>query len=155
MKNIGAFLSSWQHVILILGSLAAAVCAAIFVPGARWAALGALIADVAQHPAEATAFVSLIAGALATLRMAWTRQPPNPSVLLVIVAGALAASGCGAQLTDSQHAALAIETQRCLVNEREIVDRPGTSEEQDRADLAAERARCDAARAMIVNGGTP
>ena len=75
------------------------------------------------------------------------------SMLLVL---ALAAGpvlvGCGAQLTASQREALAVETQRCVANERAIVDRPDTTEEQDRADLAAERSRCDAARAAIVGG---
>ena len=75
------------------------------------------------------------------------------SMLLVL---ALAAGpvlvGCGAQLTASQREALAVETQRCVANERAIVDRPDTTEEQDRADLAAERSRCDAARTAIVGG---
>ena len=75
------------------------------------------------------------------------------SMLLVL---ALAAGpvlvGCGAQLTASQREALAVETQRCVANERAIVDRTDTTEEQDRADLAAERSRCDAARAAIVGG---
>ena len=73
------------------------------------------------------------------------------SMLLVLALGA-ATVGCGAQLTASQREALAVETQRCLANERAIVDRPDTTEEQDRADLAAERERCDAARAAIVGG---
>ena len=73
------------------------------------------------------------------------------SMLLVLALGA-ATVGCGAQLTASQREALAVETQRCLANERAIVDRPDTTEEQDRADLAAERSRCDAARAAIVGG---
>lgn len=75
-----------------------------------------------------------------------------------VIIVALALAGCGAQLTTTQRTDLATETQRCLVNERAIVERTGTTEEQDRADLAAERARCDAARAAIVaprDGGTP
>jgi Tfp pilus assembly protein PilV len=45
------------------------------------------------------------------------------------------------------------EVALCIANERAIVDREGTSREQDAADLAAERARCDAALAAI--GGEP
>ena len=88
--------------------------------------------------------------------MLWVASAIGLTVLLVLLA--VAFSGCGAQLSDSQHAALALETQNCLVREREIVLRSGTTEEQDRADTAAERARCDQARAAIVapqDGGTP
>ena len=74
------------------------------------------------------------------------------SMLLVVGLGLGVASGCGAQLTASQREALTVETQRCVANERAIVDRPDTTDEQDRADLAAERSRCDAARAAIVGG---
>ena len=69
----------------------------------------------------------------------------------LVVASIVAA--CGGGLTNSQRASLATETQVCLLNERAIVDRMGTTAEQDAADLAAERARCDAARAAIVGGG--
>jgi hypothetical protein len=83
------------------------------------------------------------------------RIPPGASTLLVVLLAASTLHGCGAHLTDSQHAALAIETQRCLINERAIVERFGTTREQDQADLAMERVRCDAARDAITNGATP
>jgi Tfp pilus assembly protein PilV len=41
------------------------------------------------------------------------------------------------------------EVTQCTQNERAIVDRQGTTAEQDRSDLAAERTRCDAALAAI------
>jgi hypothetical protein len=84
-----------------------------------------------------------------------TTTPQKIVALLVLCLGASVVSACGAQLTDSQRAALAIETQRCIVNERAIVDRAGSTEAQDRADLSAERMRCDATRAAIVDGGVP
>jgi hypothetical protein len=58
--------------------------------------------------------------------------------------GLLLTSGCGGA-SDALRAAYATEAARCVMNERAIVDRQGTTEEQDRADLDAERARCDAA----------
>jgi len=70
---------------------------------------------------------------------------------VVLAAGYL--HGCGAQLTAAQRQSLALETQRCLVNEAAIRDRQGTTAEQDQADLAQERARCDAQRSAISSGG--
>lgn len=59
--------------------------------------------------------------------------------------------GCGASA--ELRARYATEVSRCTANERAIVDRQGTTLEQDRADLEVERARCDAALAAI--GGAP
>lgn len=59
--------------------------------------------------------------------------------------------GCGASA--ELRARYATEVARCMSNERAIVDRQGTTLEQDRADLEVERARCDAALAAI--GGAP
>jgi len=79
------------------------------------------------------------------------------AALLVALLGA-SVSGCGAQLSDSQRASLATETQRCLIAEREIVDEPcgdlapAECRARDMDALRAERARCDAARAAIVGG---
>lgn len=53
-------------------------------------------------------------------------------------------SGCGGASPEVR-SAYAIEQAHCLANERAIVDRAGTTYEDDRAALAAERARCDAA----------
>lgn len=66
----------------------------------------------------------------------------------VLALGALIAlSGCGA--TAATRSRYSIEVSRCLANERDVIEREGTSEQQDRADFAAERARCDAALAEI------
>ena len=70
-------------------------------------------------------------------------------VLLALV------TACGGRLSDAARADLAVETQRCLLQEREIVDRMDTSELEDREALRIERARCDAARAAIVEGSAP
>lgn len=58
---------------------------------------------------------------------------------------------CGA--SEQLRVAYAAEVARCIANERAIVDREGTTREQDLADLAAERARCDAALEAV--GGAP
>jgi hypothetical protein len=77
---------------------------------------------------------------------------------ILALGGALLLHGCGAQLTAAQRTDLATETQRCLINERAIVDdpcgalSPDACEVRDRTALATERTRCDAARAAIVGG---
>lgn len=60
-------------------------------------------------------------------------------------------TGCGASA--ELRARYATEVARCTANERAIVDRVGTSFEEDQRDLLTERARCDAALAAI--GGAP
>ena len=84
---------------------------------------------------------------------------PRPRGAYVVEAGVLAIilaaiawlmSGCGASA--QTRVAYATEQARCIANERAIVDRAGTTEEADRADLAAERARCDAALSSIEGG---
>lgn len=59
----------------------------------------------------------------------------------IVLACALC-SGCAAT-TAQVRAAYAAETAQCAFNERAIVSRPSTPEE-DARDLAIERARCDA-----------
>ena len=44
------------------------------------------------------------------------------------------------------------EVARCTANERAIVDREGTTRQQDEDDLKNERARCDAALIAIEEG---
>jgi len=80
------------------------------------------------------------------------RKATGASALLLTLALGATAHGCGAQLSESARVALAVRTQLCLVQERAIVDRTGTTAEQDAADLAASRAQCDADRAAIVEG---
>jgi hypothetical protein len=61
------------------------------------------------------------------------------AVLVLVVTGAIA--GCGASLevrTD-----YALEQARCIRNQQEIVDRPGTTYDQDYEDMVAEVARCN------------
>ena len=126
-----------------------AVCATvagIFIPTERWEKLGHFLTD----PATALAVTALGGAAIALYTRA--RNLPPALVLVLALAAGPVLVGCGAQLTASQREALAVETQRCVANERAIVDRPDTTDEQDRADLAAERSRCDAARAAIVGG---
>lgn len=77
----------------------------------------------------------------------------------VTVAAVFGLEGCGHQLTPAQRTALAIETQECGLNERAIVSdpcgdlTPEACEARDREALAAERARCDAARQAIESSG--
>jgi len=67
-------------------------------------------------------------------------------------------AGCGGASAEVR-TAYAIETARCLANERAIVDEGcggldrDACEERDRAALTAERARCDAALRGIYPGG--
>jgi hypothetical protein len=67
--------------------------------------------------------------------------------MFAVPAAASNMAGCGASA--EVRSAYSIETMRCIANERAIVDRQGTTEEQDRADLEIERSRCDAALAAI------
>jgi hypothetical protein len=64
---------------------------------------------------------------------------------------AIILAGCGASAEIRTR--YATEVSRCIANERAIVDRQGTSYEQDRDDLDVERARCNAALESI--GGAP
>ncbi len=57
-------------------------------------------------------------------------------------------AGCGA--SGAVRSAYALEQARCLANERQIIDRESSEAEDDR-DMAAERARCDAA--LLAIGG--
>ncbi len=66
----------------------------------------------------------------------------------------LALTGCASCGASAElRARYATEVARCTANERAIVDRPGTSFEEDQRDLLEERNRCDAALASI--GGAP
>ncbi len=133
--------------------LVCATVAGILIPTERWEKLGHFLTD----PATALALTAL-GGAFVALYTRARNLPPA-AVLLVALLGA-SVSGCGAQLSDSQRASLATETQRCLIAEREIVDEPcgdlapAECRDRDMEALRAERARCDAARAEIV-GGAP
>lgn len=64
------------------------------------------------------------------------------------VALALALAACGGA-SPATRASYAAEVARCVAAERAIIDREGSSREQDELDLASERARCDAALEAI------
>jgi hypothetical protein len=133
MKAFQTWISDWRHALTALAFGALALVAAIWVPDHRWAKLGELLERIAEDPAGAAVMVSLLAGAVTTLRGAWLRQPPGgppasgaagagpgkrPTaivdndldrrivpVALVLVA-CLGASGCGASAL-RQHATIA------------------------------------------------
>lgn len=71
-----------------------------------------------------------------------------PPATLLALAFLAATVGCGGA-TGVTRTSYALEEARCVSNERVIVDRANTTREQDETDLAAERARCDAALAAI------
>lgn len=74
MKTIPA-----QHLVAAVSFGTLAVVALIFVPDERLAKLVTLVGRVIEDPAGALAALSLLAGAITTLRAAWLRQPPPPS----------------------------------------------------------------------------
>ena len=65
------------HALVALGFAALAVVAAIFVPPSMIDKLSSLVERIARDPAGATVIVSVIAGAVTTLRAAWVRRPPS------------------------------------------------------------------------------
>lgn len=77
MKPAMRWISDWRHALTALGFAALAIVAAIFVPERRWEKLGELIERIAEDPAGAAVIVSVLAGAITTLRGAWLRQPPG------------------------------------------------------------------------------
>lgn len=121
------------HILAALGFAALGVVAAIFVPEARWEKLADLVSRIVEDPAGATVAVSLIAGAITTLRAAWLRQPPGgppppagggdadgpptrprrplrvpvDARRATLVLGALVLSGCGASALQT-HATIAV-----------------------------------------------
>ena len=103
----------------------------------------ALVAFGSTTPG-AMIYAALGALAVAVLRWALSVVPKGAaSGLVLVLALSAARSGAARGSQPAEREALAVETQRCLANERAIVDRPDTTEGQDRADLASERSRCD------------
>jgi hypothetical protein len=133
-----------KHALIAMGFAALAVVAAIFVPEARWEKLGVLLERIVEDPAGAAVAVSLIAGAITTLRGAWMRQPPPPAIAFLMALSLASLTGCGG-VSAEVRTAYAVEVARCVANERAIVDRQGSTREQDETDLASERTRCDTA----------
>ena len=64
---------------------------------------------------------------------------------------AVMAAGCGGASAEVR-TAYAVEQARCLANERAIIDRAGTSYDDDVEAMRVERARCDAALRAIYGG---
>jgi hypothetical protein len=71
---------------------------------------------------------------------------------LFVLITVLFLASCGGSISDAARARYAEEIARCMMRERAIVDREGTTAEQDRADMDLERARCDAALDAIEAG---
>lgn len=141
---IKAWFNDWQHTILACVCLVCAVCAGVFVPLDRWEKLGRYLSD----PATAVTFTA-IGGVFVAL---YRRARGLPPVLALLMALGSASIGCGPSVTPETRTLYAIEQARCVENEEAIVARQGTTEAQDQADLAAERARCDAALRAVEGG---
>ena len=75
---------------------------------------------------------------------------PPPAALLVLAFACSTLPACGA--SDAMRAAYAEEVARCTLNERAIVAREGTTEDEDAQALELERARCDAELRRIEEG---
>lgn len=131
------------HALVALGFAALAVVAAIFVPPAMVDKLGALLERIARDPAGATVIVSVVAGAVTTLRAAWVRRPPGdgpppapPSdqdgpptrprrasrldALRVAIGLGLLLPGCGASAL-STHASIAVGLEASLGVSRGLI----------------------------------
>jgi hypothetical protein len=127
-------------VVLSITTIAAAVRGSAL-PGGSLAGLATLVADFLTRRSSTPP--------ASPRRVPPTKKDGYADVLALAVLSSLfafvafACSGCGAASSE-QRSAYAIEQARCIANERAIVDRVST-EEEDRRDLAAERARCDAA----------
>lgn len=82
MKAFSDWLSSWQHVVLVLGLLVIALLAAVFVPGSTWDKLEHLVHVVLSNPAAAIGAASTLGSIVAAFRWAYQRDPkaaPPPS----------------------------------------------------------------------------
>jgi hypothetical protein len=113
-------------------------------PEGVWAALAEK--DPVTLATEIALAIVAVAGVFAQ-----GRRGGGAGALLLVLALPLVA-GCGGA-SAAVRASYAAETARCVANERAIVDREGTTLEEDQDALAAERARCDAALAAIEGGG--
>ena len=118
------------------------VVASAFVLGA-WAAF---IWGPAEHRSEILVGLTTLGVVIA----AAMRKAYGIAVVALCVALPLGALGCGASAATRE--AYAAEVARCVAGERAIVDREGTTLEEDQRDLAIERDRCDAALAAIGGG---
>jgi hypothetical protein len=79
VKALSDWLSTWQHVVLVLGLLVITLLAAIFVPGPTWDKLGSTVSMVLENPAAAIGAASTLGGIAAAFRWAYQRTPNAPS----------------------------------------------------------------------------
>lgn len=73
----------------------------------------------------------------------------------LILGTAATCGSCSPSVSTQTRVNYAMEAARCDENERAIIAREDTTLEEDTAAMAAERIRCDEARAAILDGGTP
>jgi hypothetical protein len=129
--------------------------AAVLIAGGVCFTLIAIYADGATRDAlfGANGLVMSIVMALTCMSHTDAGPPslPPPAALLALVFACSTLPACGA--SDAMRAAYAEEVARCTLNERAIVAREGTTEEEDAAALELERARCDAALRRVEEGG--
>ena len=129
--------ASWPQVVVLLALIVSVVFTLHSVPERIWDRV------VDKEPEVIVGYVSTLVLGLAGLFAQMKRRGPS---LLPLAFVALTLSACGASaVTRSTYA---LEQARCIANEREIIDREST-EEEDTRDMAIERARCDAALAII------
>lgn len=76
----------------------------------------------------------------------------NTHRLMVVVGFALLLAGATCNASKDTRRRYMEEVARCTANERMIVRREDSTFQEDEADLAAERARCDAALIAIEEG---
>lgn len=60
---------------------------------------------------------------------------------------------CGPSVSTQTRVDYALEVAHCDEEERAIIARQGTTREEDTAAMAAERVRCDEARAALLHAG--
>jgi hypothetical protein len=126
--------------------------AAVLIAGGTCFTLIAIYADGATRDALFGANGLVMSVVMALIRMSHADDvPPPPALLALVFAFGMTLPACGA--SDAMRAAYAEEVARCTLNERAIVAREGTTEEQDAQALELERARCDAALRAVEGGG--
>lgn len=144
MKAISDYLKSWTTGEAILAGLAlvcATVMAVVITIQNDWGKLTHWLSS-----GDAMSF-AIAVGTLAGVIYSRARRLP-PTILVLALLG-VTLSGCG-HMSDAARVAYATEQAHCIANQRAIVERTGTTAEQDEADFDAEVARCDAALAEIA-----
>ena len=142
-----SIVNAWRRLSLsqslaLLGLLALLGVIVWRAPEGVWSALAE------KDPVTLATEIALAIGAVVGV-FAQGRRGGAGALLLVLALPLVA--GCGG-VSAEVRASYAAETARCVSNERAIVDREGTTLEEDQDALAAERARCDAALAAIEGG---